>query len=91
MAKVKVRGGFWAFGPSSISFSQVSKNLPLLTAPISSMRHCGGQTSIAYGAPITPPSPYVERRERASYMPPAWSLFLLTSSVRLPTSPWLYQ
>src|SRR5215207_5762215 len=90
-AMVYVRGGFWAFGPSSITLSQVSKNLPLLTAPISSMRHCGGQTSTAYGAPMTTPSPAVEATIEMSYIPPAFPLFRFTSSVRLPTSFWLCQ
>jgi hypothetical protein len=90
-AIVKVRGGFWIFGPSSISLSQVSKNLPLLTGPTSSIRQWGGQTSIAYGAPITTPSLAVADQMPMSYMPPALVLFRLTSSPRSPTSPRLYQ
>src|SRR3954471_12850940 len=91
IAKVNIWGGFWIFGPISMTFSQVSKNWPLLAGPMMSERHWGGQTSMAYGAAITAPSPNVWELMAMSYMPPALSLNLLTRSFRSASSPWLYQ
>src|SRR3981081_4093860 len=46
---------------------------------------------MAYGAPIIAPSATVFELMPISYMPPAWSLYLLTRSLRSAISPWPYQ
>ena len=55
------------------------------------MRQCAGQTSMAYGAPITAPLATLFELMPISYMPPARSLNLSTSSLRSAISPWLNQ
>src|SRR5216684_3651099 len=91
MAYVYVLGGCWILGPRSISSSQLSKKRPPVADPIASMRQWAGQTSMAYGAPMTAPSATVFELIPMSYIPPALSLYLKTSSLRLAISPWPYQ
>src|SRR5712692_4432021 len=74
-----------------MSSSQVSKKRPPVAAPMLSMRQWAGQTSMAYGAPITAPSATVFELMPMSYMPPALSLYLNTNSLRSAISPWPYQ
>src|ERR1700730_13793805 len=46
---------------------------------------------MAYGAPMIAPSATAFELIPISYMPPAWSLYLLTMSFRSAISPWAYQ
>src|SRR5439155_3833352 len=91
IAKAKVRGGCWIFGPMLIRSSQVLKKPPPVTGSMTSLRQWAGQQSTAYGAAYTLPSGAVSDETEIGSKPPAIDLNLPTSDVRSAYSPCVYQ